>query len=137
MQASFYGFDMKRMSKCLLSELTFGVSGAEIPTYVRNDNSDAVYQVDPVNTVTNEKRLNGFLASNREELEQNNWLGVGYILGNINTPDGLTESLSSVNPRNLLAGNITRIVTEGGKREIRRKTPSSKRYIVYHENIQG
>ena len=37
----------------------------EIPTYVGNDNSTAVYQIDSFNTVTNVRRLNGFLGSNR------------------------------------------------------------------------
>ena len=57
--------------------------GVEIPAYVRNDNSDASHQVDSVNTATNGERLNGFLGSNSEGLEQNNWLGVGYIHGGI------------------------------------------------------
>ena len=45
-QALFYGFDMARMLKGRLSELTFGNMGLAIPTYARNDNSDALYQVD-------------------------------------------------------------------------------------------
>ena len=53
-QALFYGFDMSTMLKCLLAELTSGNMGAEVPTYVRNDNPDAVYQVDAVNTAANE-----------------------------------------------------------------------------------
>ena len=53
-QASFYGRDMARMLEGLSEELMFGNIGAEIPTYVRNDNSDSVYQVDSVNTATNE-----------------------------------------------------------------------------------
>ena len=64
-QALFYGFDMARMLKGLLEELTFVNIGVAIPTYVRNDNSDAVYRGDSVNTVTNEKLPNGFLDSNR------------------------------------------------------------------------
>ena len=54
-------FDMARALKGLLGELTFGNMGAEIHTYVRDDSSDASYRVDSVNTVPNEKRLNGFL----------------------------------------------------------------------------
>ena len=130
-------FDMARMLKGLLDELTFGNMVVEIPTYVRNDNSDASYHVDAVNTVTNEKRLNGFLESNREELGRNNWLIVGYNPGNINTSDGLAASLSSANLRNLLENSIFRISTEGRKNEIGRKIPDSERYIVYRETIQG
>ena len=64
-QAAFYGFDMSRMLKGLLSELLFGNIGAGIPTYARNGNSTLAYQVDSANTVTNGKRLDGFRASNR------------------------------------------------------------------------
>ena len=55
--------------------------GVAIPTYVRNDNSTVAYQVDSVSTVTNGKRLNGLVESNREELERNNWMSIGYIHG--------------------------------------------------------
>ena len=65
-----------------ISRIIFlGNIGVGIPTYVRNDNSTAVYQVDSSNTVTNANRLNGFLESNREELERTNWLSIGYIPG--------------------------------------------------------
>ena len=53
-QALFYGFDMAIMLKGLLEELIFGNMGSAIPTYVRNDNPDAEYQVDSSNTETNE-----------------------------------------------------------------------------------
>ena len=109
------------MLKGMLAELTFGNMGVETPTYVRNDNPDALYQVEFVITATKEKRLNGFLESNREGLERNNWLIVGYIPGNINTSDGMTESLSSAHLRYLLATNIARIATGGIKKEFRRK----------------
>ena len=57
-QALFYGFDMDRLLKGLLSELMFGNTGAGIPTCARNANPDASYQVDSVDTVTTEKPLN-------------------------------------------------------------------------------
>ena len=53
-QAIFYDFDMARLLKCLFAGLTFGNMGAEIRTYVRNGNSEALYRVDSVNTVDNE-----------------------------------------------------------------------------------
>ena len=77
----FYGFDMARMLKGLLAELLFADTVVEIPTYVRNDNATLVRQVDSANAVTRGERLNGFLESNREELERNNWLSIGYIPG--------------------------------------------------------
>ena len=52
--AIFYGFDMARMSKCVLSELLFGNIGEAIPTFSRNDNSAVLRQVESVNTVTHE-----------------------------------------------------------------------------------
>ena len=51
---------MARMSKGLLTELLFGNIGVEIPTYVRDDNSKVVYQVDPAETVTNAKEFKSF-----------------------------------------------------------------------------
>ena len=64
-QAGFYVPGMARMLKGLLAELLFGNIGVEMPTYVRNNNSTVAHQVDSVKTVTNAKRLNGFLESNR------------------------------------------------------------------------
>ena len=61
---------MVRTLKGLLSELTRGNMGAEIPTYVRSDNSDAAFHVESVNTGTREKRLNRSLESKREEIEK-------------------------------------------------------------------
>ena len=111
--------------------------GLEIPTYVRSDNSDAVHRVDSVSAVTNAKRSDGFLESNMGELVRNDWLSVGYIPGDMNTPGGITKSMYIANMRNLLAGDTLRIVAEAEKKEIRRKIPESKRYIVYDDAIQG
>ena len=108
----------------LLAELTFGNIGVEIPTYVRNDNSDALHHADSVNTATNEKRLNGFLESNREALEKNDWLSVGYIPGDANTSDGVTKAMSSSTMRDLVTHNTCRIVTEEAKKEIGPKNPT-------------
>ena len=83
----FYGFDMATMSNGHLAELIFGNMGPEIPTYVRNDNSDAAYRADTANILNNEKRLNVFLEINGG-LEQNGRLGVGRIPGNTNNSDG-------------------------------------------------
>ena len=48
---------MSGMSKGILAELTYGNMGSEIPTYVRNDNPDASYRVDPESTVDKEDDL--------------------------------------------------------------------------------
>ena len=77
----FYGFDVVRMSKCLLGRLLFSNIGKEIPTYVRNDNSTVVYRVDSSNTVTFGARLNGFSKVIEKNWGRNNWPGIGYIPG--------------------------------------------------------
>ena len=90
-----------------------------------------------MNTVTREKRLNGFLESNSGGLLLNQWLSVGYIPGDLNTSDGMTKSTTSVNLRNLMADNTFQIVTEEMEDKIRKKLPAAKHYIVYPETVQG
>ena len=75
---------MARMLNGLLPELIFGYIGVEIPTYVRNDNCAILYQVESVKSVSNEKRPNGSLGGNREELERNHWLSLEYIPDRLN-----------------------------------------------------
>ena len=60
-----------------------------------------------------------------------------YIPGDINASDGLTKSLSSGNLGNLLVGNMFRLAKESWGKEIGGGIPSAKRYILYHETIQG
>ena len=129
-QALFYGPDMAGMSKVLLAELTSVNMGVEIPTYVRNDNSVAAYRADSVNTVKGEKRPNGLLESNRDELGKNGLLIVGYIHGDMNTSGGLTKSLSIVNLRNLAAINVSRIVTDGKRRKLGKNAHIQTLYSV-------
>ena len=117
-QAPFYDFDTSRPIKEMLAELLFGNVGCSINTYVRNDNSDAVYHMASMNTVTHEKRLDGFLGSNRGELLLNPWLGVCYIPGDLNTSDGMAKSMSSVNLRSSMAGNTFQVVTEQMKTKL-------------------
>ena len=91
----------------------------KIPTYVRNDNFAAVYQVDSVNTATSGKRLNNFSESNRGELENTEWLSIGYIPGGKNTSDGLIKSATGGKLGRLLNGDISQIATEVQKGGIR------------------
>ena len=67
----------------------------------------------------------------------NPWLSVGYIPGDLDTSDGMTKSMASINLRNLLAGNTFQIVTEEMKDKIRRKLPSANHYIVFPKTVQG
>ena len=83
------------------------------------------------------KTVNCVSREQHGELEQNEWLGVGYSSRGINTSDGLGKIHGSVNLGNLLSGNSPRIATDAGKKEIGRKIPSSKHYIVYREAAHG
>ena len=127
----------------MLAELLFENVGCSINTYARNYNSGAVYHMDSMNTVANEKRLNGLLESNREELLLNPWLGVGYIPGELNTSDSMTKSMSSANLRSLLAENTFQIATEQMKNQIRKKLPAAKTlhrisgYDARTENVES
>ena len=80
-QAAFYGPTWPGCRKAYLPNYCLGILGVEIPTYVRNSNSTVVNRIDSAKTVTNEKRLNGFLESKRDEIEQNDRSGIGYIPG--------------------------------------------------------
>ena len=71
--------------------------------------------------MANAKRTNGFLESNMEELETNDWLIVVYIPGDMNTSGGLTKAAYSDNMRGLLTHNTSRIVTEERDRESERE----------------
>ena len=124
----FYGPGMARMLKFRLAELLFGDIGVEIPTYVRNDNSTASYQVDSPNTVTRENALMAFWEAIGWIIEKQ-LAERGYIPGGLDTSDGLTKAMSSSSLRSLSDGNSYRIVTEIQKDEIRRKLPASKHYI--------
>ena len=101
----------------MLAGLMFGNIGVKITTYIRNDNSDASYQADSVNTASNERRWNGFLEINMG-IWGNAWRGVCYIPGDMHTSGGLTKATSSVNMRNLLTRNTYRIVTERGVKKL-------------------
>ena len=69
------------MLNVILSELLFGNMGAAIPTYVRNDNADAAYQVDSSNSVTSEKRLIGLIERNRGNRKRTNGRARGISRG--------------------------------------------------------
>ena len=60
-QAIFYGFDASRFLNGITPELLlFGNEAVRIPAHVRNDNTDDAWKVQPINSVTREKRLNSF-----------------------------------------------------------------------------
>ena len=104
------------MLKALLAEILFGSIGVGILTYVRSGNS-AVVSGRFREMVTSENRLNNFLESNREELDNADWLSIGYIPVAMNTSDGLTKSTTGAKLRRLLNGDISQIETKIKKRD--------------------
>ena len=79
------------MLKALLAGILFGSIGVGILTYVRSGNSAAVSGWFR-EMVTSENRLNNFRESNRGELDNADWLSIGYIPGAMNASDGLAKS---------------------------------------------
>ena len=57
--------------------------------------------------------------------------------GGLNTSDSLAKSKHSAIPRRLLYGNISQIVTESQKGEIRKRLPEAKHDIIYPGSNQG
>ena len=132
----FYGFDMDMVLKGLFRWVNIRKCGAVIPTYVRNDNSDAAYRVGSATTVTNDKRINGLLESKMGGLEQDGRVGDVYMRGDINTSDGLAEKPTYGGSGKLVIWKYVSDSYEinGGNMK---KKPSSKHYIVYPETAQG
>ena len=64
-QDLFLGFDTSRCLKITLSGLSFGNGNIATETRIRNDNSGVVEHAHSINSVANERRLGGFLESNR------------------------------------------------------------------------
>ena len=54
---------------------------------------------------------------------QHDWFGFGYIHGDMNTSDGLTNAMSSSNMRSLLTSNTFRIVTEEKRMKLGKRCP--------------
>ena len=61
------------------------------------------------------KRLNGFLESNREELENNSWLSSGHLPKRLNIAWNLTKDTFHHILRRLLNGNIHHVNLESPK----------------------
>ena len=72
--ARFYVFDTSRLLKSLVSELLFGNEGSGVETSARYDNSSVVVRARAINSVSNGRRLNSFLDSNRVEIYLTEWL---------------------------------------------------------------
>ena len=53
----------------------------DIDTIVRNDNPNVVEHARQINSVSKAGVPNGFLESNREELDINKWLALSHIAG--------------------------------------------------------
>ena len=73
--------EMTRFLKSLLERLLFGCANFDISTRIRNGNSSFIEHARSINSITAERRLNGFLESNREEIGINEWSALSHIHG--------------------------------------------------------
>ena len=76
--------------------------------------------------------MNGFLESNREELENNDWLSLGYIPIGLNTAGGLTKDTSRSISRRLLNENICQVEIDSKKekqKDLNIETPQKARMV--------
>ena len=89
---SFLGFDTARFVKSTLYGLVSGNGIVEIETSTRNDNSSVVEHVHSINSVTKERRSDGFLESNRDGSGANSRLALSRIAGPLNISDVMTKS---------------------------------------------
>ena len=90
-RAAFRGFDTSRRLKSMLSEMLFCSENVEIGTRIRDDNSCVVEHAHSTNSTEKDRRLNGFLESNREELQTNPWLSLSHIMGPLNISGEMTK----------------------------------------------
>ena len=59
--------------KSMLEELLVGYDNVDIEKRIRHDNSIFVEKVRPIYSITKERRSNGVLESNREDMGKNQW----------------------------------------------------------------
>ena len=69
-----------------------------IGTGIRRDNSSVAEHVHPISSVTEGRRLNGLLESNREELGNNAWLDLSHIMGGL----GISDEMANATTQNKL-----------------------------------
>ena len=89
-QSAFRGFDTALFLGSMIEVPPFG--NVDIATRIRNDNSIVAEHVHPINSVTNERRLNGSLESDSEESETNPTLALSHIAGPINISEEMMKS---------------------------------------------
>ena len=136
-QVAFRGFYTARFLKSMLGELFTGSGNVDIETRVRSDNSSVVENAQPTNTVTKNRRLNGLLESNREELETDRFLGLSHIAGPLNISGEMAKSTPQTQLILLLFRNICHTVSGKANDAIMRTYPSADQYLAFPETKAG
>ena len=126
-----------RFVKSMSAGLMFGNENAQIETGMRNDNSSAVDHVHSIRSVTKDRRSNGFLESNREELETNSWWALSHITGPLNFPDEMAKSATRNKLILSLPRNISQSASGKVKYDIGKTYPAGKQYLAFPETKEG
>ena len=132
-QASFLGFDKYRFLKSTLAELLHGNGDIELGARIRHDSSIVVSHVHPINSAAKDRRLNGFLVSNIEELETDPRLALSHIMGPLNVYDEMDKSADREKLILRLSRNISRTMDEKIKGEIMKTYPADNQYLAFPE----
>ena len=106
----------------MLSELLFGIGNVDKETRLRNGNSSVVELVRPINSVTMERRMGGFLESNREGSGINQRLAISRIMGGLHISDEMAQTKARGKLVMLSARNISQ-TTGGGNKDVISKSP--------------
>ena len=78
--SAFHGVDTARFLQGTLAVLHSGNTNIDIGARIQNDNSIVVAHVLPINSASQERRPNGLLESNREELATNPRTALSHIM---------------------------------------------------------
>ena len=114
-----------------------GNGNIDIGAIIRNDNSIVVEHVRPINSVTQERRSNGSVESNREESETKPWLVLSHITGILNIPEEVAKSATRKRLILVPSRSISQSVTRNGKDEIRKTYTSDRQYLAFRETKEG
>ena len=113
--------------------LLFWNEKVDIETRSRCDNSSVVGHVHSIYSVTKGRMPNGFLESNSEELDINQWLALSRIAGGLDISDEMAKPTTRNKLVTLSAMNIPQAAIEGNRDVIRKSYPSDKQYLAYPE----
>ena len=134
-RAFYYDLDNALFINRLLSEL-YGNEGCDIGTSAKTDNSSVVENVHSTNSVTNERRSNCLLDSNREGILPNRRFSMSHIPGGISISAVLTSSTSQTKLISLLAMNKSQMIGEKSEEVPRNSYPSGEQCLAFPDAIR-